>query len=118
MDQQLIHLGTSSFTAAGWQGSFYPAGIKPADFLSYYATRFDSVELDNTFYRAPSRDVVEGWARKTPEGFVFAAKIPKVITHEKMLVDCDAEFKEFVETMDSLGDKLGPLLLDRKSTRL
>jgi len=110
MDQQLIRLGTSSFSAAGWQGSFYPAGIKPVDFLSYYATRFDSVELDNTFYHAPSRGVVEGWARKTPEGFVFAAKIPRVITHEKMLVDCDAEFTEFVETMDLLGDKLGPLL--------
>jgi|SRR5579872_514182 len=106
----MIRLGTSAFTAAGWEGSFYPAGMKPADYLSHYATRFDSVELDNTFYRAPSRSVVEGWARKTPDGFVFAAKIPQVITHEKLLVDCDAEFAQFIETMDLLGTKLGPLL--------
>ena len=110
MVQPNILLGTSAFTAAGWEGSFYPAGMKPAEYLSYYATRFDSVELDNTFYRAPSKSTVEGWARKTPEGFVFAAKVPQVITHEKILVDCDEELKQFVETMDLLGQKLGPLL--------
>ena len=110
LDWQMIRLGTSAFTAAGWEGSFYPAGMKPADYLSHYATRFDSVELDNTFYRSPAKSVVEGWDRKTPEGFIFAAKVPQVITHEKMLVDCDAEFAEFIETMDLLGKKLGPLL--------
>src|SRR5258705_11519150 len=110
MDQPMIRLGTSAFTAAGWEGSFYPGGMKPADYLSYYAKHFNSVELDNTFYRAPSKTVVEGWARKTPEDFVFAAKVPQVITHEKVLVDCDAEFQQFVEKMDLLGKKLGPLL--------
>ena len=110
MDQPIIRLGTSAFTAAGWEGSFYPEGMKPADFLSYYATHFNSVELDNTFYRAPSKTTVEGWARKTPEGFMFAAKVPQAITHEKVLVDCDAEFEQFVETMELLGKKLGPLL--------
>jgi hypothetical protein len=49
-----LHLGTSAFTAAGWEGSFYPEGMKPADFLSYYATKFDTVEVDSTFYHAPS----------------------------------------------------------------
>ncbi len=74
----MIRLGTSAFTAAGWEGSFYPEGMKPADYLSYYAKHFNSVELDNTFYRAPSKTVVEGWARKTPEDFVFAAKVPQI----------------------------------------
>src|SRR5258708_29532902 len=111
MGQPMIRLGTSAFTAAGWEGSFYPGGMKPADYLSYYAKHFNSVELDNTFYRAPSKTVVEGWARKTPGDFVFAAKVPQVITHEKVLVDCDAEFQEFVKTMEALGEKLGPLLL-------
>jgi uncharacterized protein YecE (DUF72 family) len=110
MDQPIIRLGTSAFTAAGWEGSFYPEGTKPADYLSYYAKHFNSVELDNTFYRAPSKTTVEGWARKTPEGFVFAAKVPQVITHEKVLVDCNAEFQQFVKTMELLGKKLGPLL--------
>jgi uncharacterized protein YecE (DUF72 family) len=105
-----LRIGTSAFTAAGWEGAFYPNGMKPSDYLTYYATRFNSVEVDSTFYRAPSKSTVQGWAKKTPDGFVFAAKVPQVITHEKVLVDCDAEFKEFVQTMDLLGDKLGPLL--------
>src|SRR6266478_2127614 len=106
-----LYIGTSAFTAAGWEASFYPEGTKPADYLAYYAKHFNSVEVDSTFYRAPSKNTVEGWARKTPPGFIFAAKVPQVITHEKVLVECDAEFKQFVETMDCLGEKLGPLLL-------
>ena len=106
-----LYIGTSAFTAVGWEGSFYPPGTKSADYLSFYATRFNSVEVDSTFYRTPSKATVQGWANKTPAGFVFAAKVPQSITHEKVLVDCDAEFKEFVQTMDLLGDELGPLLL-------
>ena len=105
-----IHLGTSAFTAAGWEGSFYPEGMKPADFLSYYATKFDSVEVDSTFYRTPSVATVNGWERKTPKGFILAAKVPQTITHEKVLQDCDEDLKYFLETMDLMGDKLGPLL--------
>jgi uncharacterized protein YecE (DUF72 family) len=105
-----LHIGTSAFTAAGWEGSFYPKGLKPADYLSYYATKFDSVELDNTFYRTPSISTVQGWNAKTPPGFIFSAKIPQVITHEKVLVDCADDLKHFLKTMDALDDKLGPLL--------
>jgi uncharacterized protein YecE (DUF72 family) len=105
-----LYIGTSAFTAAGWEGSFYPAGMKPADYLSFYATRFNSVEVDSTFYRTPSKTTVQGWANKTPDSFVFAAKVPQVVTHEKVLVDCDAEFQQFMEVMDQLGEKLGPLL--------
>src|SRR6267378_2636826 len=93
---------TSAFTAAGWEGSFYPKGTKPADFLSFYATRFNSVEVDSTFYRTPSKVTVQEWDKKTPQGFVFAAKVPQLVTHEKVLVDCDAEFKEFVQTSFTL----------------
>jgi uncharacterized protein YecE (DUF72 family) len=101
-----LYIGTSAFTAAGWEGSFYPEGTKPADFLRYYAQHFNSVEIDSTFYRIPSEATVQGWAKKTPDGFVFAAKVPQVITHEKVLVDCDAEFKQFMDVMDCLGEKL------------
>src|SRR5882757_3761672 len=97
-----LYIGTSAFTAAGWEGSFYPEGTKPADYLSYYATRFNSVEIDSTFYRTPTEATVKGWERKTRVGFVFAAKVPQVITHEKVLVDCDDEFKQFVDVMDCL----------------
>src|ERR1019366_1822226 len=106
-----LYIGTSAFTAAGWEGSFYPEGTRPADFLRYFAQHFNSVEIDSTFYRIPSESTVQGWAKKTPEGFVFAAKVPQVITHEKVLVDCDAEFKQSVDVMELLGEKLGPLLL-------
>jgi len=106
-----IHLGTSAFTAAGWPGAFYPEGMKPADYLSYYATQFDTVEVDSTFYRIPSVNTVRGWYAKTPEKFIFAAKVPQTVTHEQVLVDeAEAEFKKFLATMDILGEKLGPLL--------
>ncbi|MBZ5526996.1 MAG: DUF72 domain-containing protein [Acidobacteriia bacterium] len=110
MSEPGIRLGTSAFTAAGWPGSFYPAGMKPAEYLSHYATQFDTVELDSTFYRAPAASVVRGWHAKTPANFVFAAKVPQIITHEKMLVDCGEELKQFLGVMDLLGEKRGPLL--------
>jgi len=105
-----ILLGTSAFTANGWQGSFYPPGIKPRDFLSYYATQFATVEVDSTFYGCPSPRTVSNWADRTPEDFLFCVKMPQVITHEKALVDCDSEFEEFVKTMEILGPKLGPMV--------
>jgi uncharacterized protein YecE (DUF72 family) len=73
-----ILLGTSSFTATGWQGSFYPKGLRPADYLSYYAQHFDTVEIDSTFYATPNVSVVRSWNAKTPEGFLFAAKVPHI----------------------------------------
>jgi uncharacterized protein YecE (DUF72 family) len=105
-----IFLGTSSFTATGWEGSFYPQGMQSRDFLSYYATQFATVEVDSTFYGCPSARTVNNWAARTPEDFTFCVKIPKVVTHEKALVDCDSEFEEFVKTMDILGPKLGPMV--------
>src|SRR5271169_5081931 len=106
-----LRIGTSAFTAAGWPGTFYPEGLPEREYLSYYATKFDTVEVDSTFYRTPSLSTVKGWNTKTPSGFLFAAKVPQVITHENVLVDCDAEFRQFIEVMDNLGEKLGPLLL-------
>jgi uncharacterized protein YecE (DUF72 family) len=81
------------------------------DYLSFYATKFDTVEVDSTFYRTPALTTVQGWYSKTPPGFVFTAKVPQVITHQKMLHDCDQEMTEFLNVMDALHEKLGPLLL-------
>src|SRR5438132_8169746 len=105
-----ILLGTSAFTANGWQGSFYPPGMKSRDLLFYYATQFATVEVDSTFYGCPSTSMVNNWAARTAEDFIFFVKIPQVISHEKALVDCDSEFEEFVKTMDILGPKLGPMV--------
>jgi uncharacterized protein YecE (DUF72 family) len=105
-----LRIGTSAFTADGWKGSFYPEKMQPRDFLTYYATKFDTVEVDSTFYHSPPASTVMGWNAKTPKGFGFALKIPQVITHEKCLVDCQDEFRAFLNAADLLGDKLGTLL--------
>lgn len=105
-----ILLGTSSFTAKGWEGVFYPRGLQSRDFLAYYAKKLRAVEIDSTFYGTPKASTVKNWKERTPDDFVFALKIPQVITHEKILVGCDAEFEEFLGTMSALGEKLGPML--------
>lgn len=104
-------LGTSSFTASGWEGSFYPSSMKSPDFLSYYATQFRTVEIDSTFYGTPSAATVTRWYQNTPPDFIFAAKVPQIVTHDKVLMDCEAEFDEFAGRMDLLKEKLGPMLL-------
>ncbi len=106
-----IRIGTSAFTAAGWQGSFYPSELKPSDYLSYYSQHFDTVEVDSTFYRIPSATTTRNWYAKTPPDFVFAAKVPQTVTHEQCLVDCNDELNKFMAAMAPLGEKLGPLLL-------
>src|ERR1700693_2045492 len=83
----LIYLGTSAFTAAGWEKAFYPAGMKPTDYLTCYSTKFQTVEIDSTFYGSPSVSTVEGWKNKTPETFIIAAKVPQEITHEECFLE-------------------------------
>ena len=107
----MLRIGTSAFTAAGWEKSFYPPEVRPPDYLHYYATQFDTVEVDSTFYRIPSLTTVRKWRDQTPDDFIFAAKVPQVITHEKCLQGCEDEMRAFLEAMDGLGPKLGPLLL-------
>jgi uncharacterized protein YecE (DUF72 family) len=86
-----LRIGTSAFTAEGWEGTFYPKGIAAREQLTYYATQFDTVELDFSCATAKRSTRFTGRRRfrrcaKTPPGFIFAAKVPQVITHEKVLV--------------------------------
>jgi uncharacterized protein YecE (DUF72 family) len=104
-------LGTSAFTASGWQGSFYPIGMNEREYLGHYAKRFRTVEIDSTYYGTPAEATVSNWYKRTPADFVFAAKVPQMITHEKVLVNCQGEFAEFVERMNLLKEKRGPLLM-------
>jgi uncharacterized protein YecE (DUF72 family) len=94
-----------------WVGHLYPKKMKPPDFLTEYAKHFDTVELDNTFYRIPSSSTTKAWREQTPDEFSFSAKFPRVITHIKMLRDCDREVDIFISRMSQLANKLGPLLL-------
>jgi uncharacterized protein YecE (DUF72 family) len=105
-----ILLGTSSFTASGWERALYPKGMRSAHYLAFYAEHFHTVEVDSTFYGCPSARTVNNWGARTPEGFIFSVKVPQVITHEKVLADCDADLKEFLVTMSILGPKLGPIV--------
>jgi uncharacterized protein YecE (DUF72 family) len=108
---QLIRLGTSAFTAKGWEGVFYPEGLAQKDYLGHYATQFDTVEVDSTFYRIPSVSMVKNWYARTPPGFLFALKVPQEITHERVLLNSDDVFTAFLEATEPLQEKRGPLLL-------
>src|SRR4051812_5423339 len=103
--------GTSGFAYKEWKGVFYPADLKAADMLSYYASKFETVEINNTFYRMPSASVVAGWAEQVPAGFTFVLKAPQKITHFKRLKECDAEVDYFCNVARTLGPHLGPVLV-------
>jgi uncharacterized protein YecE (DUF72 family) len=104
-------VGTSSWSTRDWCGSFYPEDINPAEMISVYSEKLPTVEIDSTWYSMPSRAMVDAWASRTPEGFVFSAKVPRVISHEKYLEGCEPDLKEFLEIVTRLGQKLGPLIL-------
>lgn len=117
-----LRYGTSSWSCPGWVGPFYPEGTRPADFLGLYAEHFDVVEADTTYYRVPSPKMVDGWRQRTPPGFLLAAKFPRSIVHagegprpdgEAVLVSDQAreDTRRFLQAMDLLGDRCGPLLL-------
>ena len=106
-----IRLGTCSWGTTGWVGRVYAPGTPPAEFITQYAERFNTVEIDATFYAVPQTSTVDGWRDRTPDGFLFAAKAPQAITHEKFLVDCGGELNAFLKTLARLDRKLGPILL-------
>jgi uncharacterized protein YecE (DUF72 family) len=106
-----IQIGTCGWSYKEWDGVFYPEGTPAGDFLSYYAQQYPVVEVDSTFYRTPSRKMVEGWRERTPENFGFSLKMPQVITHEKVLVDCRSDLNAFLTAARVLDAKLRCCLL-------
>jgi uncharacterized protein YecE (DUF72 family) len=104
----VIHVGTSGWSYPSWRGGFYPAGADPKTFLSFYAGRFDTVELNTTGYRLPSEDQFARWAAQTPAGFTFAVKMP--VTRLDRV-------GTFVENIRGLGDRLGPIRVVIQSAR-
>ncbi len=111
-----VHMGTMGWSYAFWVGRFYPDEAKPQEYLAEYSKRLESVEIDSTFYRIPSASVVRAWGSQTSEGFLFSAKFPRVITHVKMLRDCEEDVDRFIASVSLLKSKLGPLLLQFPST--
>jgi len=106
-----LHVGTSGYNFDEWKGSFYPAKIKPAEMLPYYAARLQTVEINYTFYRMPNAKTVAGWAAAVPEAFSFVLKAPQRITHFARLKDIDDSLRYFTETIRPLGPKLGAVLV-------
>jgi uncharacterized protein YecE (DUF72 family) len=105
------HIGTMGWSYAFWENGFYPGNMAPKERLTYYATKFDTVETDSTFYRIPRVSTMMEWKEQTPSEFVFALKFPQAITHVKKLKDCQEETHIFIERVALLQEKLGPLLL-------
>jgi uncharacterized protein YecE (DUF72 family) len=106
-----LYAGTIGWSYSFWKGGFYPEKIASKDFLSYYSSKFNSVEVDSTFYRIPTAKAIEGWKEQTPETFKFSLKFPGLITHIKMLKDCKETTQIFLERAALLEEKLGVLLL-------
>jgi uncharacterized protein YecE (DUF72 family) len=105
-----VRVGTSGWNYPEWKGSFYPSDTKPAGMLPYYAARFSTVEVNNTFYRMPTAKVVQGWMAAVPPPFTFVLKAPQRITHFARLRDVDEPVRVFCDTAGLLGERLGPLL--------
>jgi uncharacterized protein YecE (DUF72 family) len=106
-----LYLGTSGWSYADWEGTLYPQALPSGSRLAEYVKWYATVEIDSTFYGTPRRSTVQKWREISPEGFLFSAKFPKEITHERNLVGVEAETEGFVRTMAELGDRLGPLLI-------
>ena len=107
----VLRIGTSGYSYKEWKGSFYPVDLKAAEMLSFYAGRLKTVEINNTFYRLPTRKLLEGWSSQVPDDFRFVLKVSQKITHYKRLRDVDEEMGFLLESARSLGEKLGPFLV-------
>jgi uncharacterized protein YecE (DUF72 family) len=105
-----VFIGTSGYIYPHWEGIFYPEDWPKSKKLEYYCQHFDTVELNNTFYRLPGEKAFEGWYKRTPKNFIFAVKVSRFITHVKKLVDCEEPWKIFLKRTLNLKEKLGPLL--------
>jgi len=106
----VLHVGTSGWSYPTWRGGFYPEGSRPESFLSYYAERFDTVELNTTGYRLPREEQFRRWAEQVPDGFTFAPKLPFARVGPGRL-------GVFLETVSLLRDRLGPVRVEIQQER-
>jgi uncharacterized protein YecE (DUF72 family) len=105
-----VLVGTSGYSYKPWKGRFYPEKLPEAQMLGFYAGRFPTVEINNTFYRMPAAALLAKWAQETPDRFTFVLKAPQRITHQKRLGDVGGDVSYFLDAAAALGPKLGPVL--------
>jgi len=111
MSSDGVWIGTSGWTYDGWRGPFYPKELARKDWLDWYASQFQTTEINASFYRTPSLEAVRSWRKATPKDFAFAWKASKFITHWKRLNDSSVSSIALLETrLKALGPKLGPVL--------
>jgi uncharacterized protein YecE (DUF72 family) len=103
-------VGCSGWQYKHWRGDFYPADIPQSQWFEYYAQRFDTVEINNSFYRLPEKATFAAWARRAPAEFVFAVKASRFLTHMKKLKDPEEPIERLFSRMRALGPHLGPVL--------
>lgn len=106
-----VWLGTSGWQYRDWRGPVYPQKLKQALWLEHYVTMFDTVEVNNAFYRLPTAETFAAWQRRTPDGFVVVVKASRYLSHIKRLKDSRESVDLFMERARHLGPKLGPVLL-------
>jgi len=103
--------GTSGYSFKEWKGKFYPADLKADGMLAFYATRFPTLEINNTFYRLPRESVLLEWASQVPDGFTFAIKASQKITHyTRLKAESESMVQFLLKNTAILGDKMGPIL--------
>jgi uncharacterized protein YecE (DUF72 family) len=107
---QKVHIGTSGWHYRHWKGAFYPENYSGKDFLAFYADHFESVEINNTFYKVPGKATLALWRKSVPESFIFSVKASRYITHMKKLKDSKRPLFSFLKKIDALDEKLGPVL--------
>ena len=105
-----IRIGTSGWHYKHWRGPFYPDGLPSSRMFEFYLDHFDTVEINNSFYRLPLASTFHHWRRLAPPGFCFAVKASRYLTHMKKLKDPAAALQRFFPLVDLLGDRLGPIL--------
>lgn len=103
-------IGTSGWSYKDWRGTFYPIDLPQDRWLEFYAKHFSSVEINNSFYRLPTRATFEAWEEKTPDGFLFSVKASRYLTHVKKLKEPEKPWERFIQSAEGLKEKLGPLL--------
>ena len=106
-----LRAGTSGYSFKEWKGTFYPADLKQDGMLSFYATRFSTLEINNTFYRLPKESVLAEWASQVPENFTFAIKASQKITHyTRLKAESESMVQFLLKNTATLGEKMGPIL--------
>lgn len=105
-----VRIGTSGWIYRHWRGVFYPEKLPVSRWFGYYSEHFDTVEINNSFYRLPSAEVFQAWRRQAPEGFLYAVKATRFLTHRKKLKDPEQPLQNFLVPARHLGPRLGPLL--------